>query len=189
MKTIKQLAIEHKCEVWMPIVGYEDLYHVSSIGNVKALCVEKLRGRFKHKQPEKILRLKKHRDSYLIATLSKNNIPKMFQVHRLVGIAFITNPENKPFINHKNGVKWDNRAENLEWCTGFENMIHGVKTGLIPPTKGEINGMSKLKEKDVKTIFLSKKSALELSKQYKVSSAHIYLIKQGKSWSYLTSKL
>lgn len=70
-------------------------------------------------------------DGYLGVVLCKNGKTKLIAVHRLVAMHFIPNPENKPQVNHKNGVKNDNAAENLEWVTQSENMKHAVKTGLL----------------------------------------------------------
>ena len=66
----------------------------------------------------------KNRDGYLVATLYTNSKPRRTGVHRLVALAFIPNPEDKPQINHKNGVRTDNRPENLEWATCSENNLH-----------------------------------------------------------------
>lgn len=67
---------------------------------------------------------------YKHTTLQINGKSKRFRVHRLVAIAFIPNPENKPYVNHLNGNKSDNRVENLEWTTPQENTVHAWKTGL-----------------------------------------------------------
>ena len=176
-------------EICKPVMGYEELYHISSFGRVKALSVEKLRGRFVHKQSERILKLKTHRDGYLISTLCKDGVNKMFQVHRLVAVAFIKNPKKKPFVNHKNGIKNDNSKENLEWCTSKENAIHAVRMGLTVSKKGEDSVNAKLKECQVKEIFLSKESLSTLSKRYKVATVSIQRIKSGKRWQHFTNNI
>jgi hypothetical protein len=103
-------------EKWQTIEGYENLYAVSNLGNVKSL--------------KKKINLSLIDDRYLIVNFSKGNVKKKQLVHRLVAEAFIPNPENKPCINHKDGNKHNNRVENLEWCNQSENVLHGYRTGL-----------------------------------------------------------
>jgi len=100
-------------ENWKEIVGY-DKYHVSSLGRIKSLN----KGRCKILSPEKT------RAGYLRVSLCKQGIIKRFQVHRVIAESFIDNPENKKYVNHKNGNKADNRLSNLEWCTASENEKH-----------------------------------------------------------------
>lgn len=73
---------------------------------------------------------KRNWDGYLRIQLWKNNSCEYVSIHRLIAETFIPNPENKPFVNHINGVKDDNRSDNLEWCTQRENIVHAWETGL-----------------------------------------------------------
>lgn len=114
-------------ETWKDIVGYETYYQVSNIGRVKRLeRITETDTGFR-KLPGKTLSLIKSRRGYESIMLSKNNVQRVFRVHRLVAFSFIPNPENKKTVNHKNGVRHDNRVENLEWCTTSENHIHAFR--------------------------------------------------------------
>jgi hypothetical protein len=80
---------------------------------------------------------------YKKTSIAINGKFKGIFIHRLVALAFIENPDSKPFVNHINGIKTDNRVENLEWCTMLENNIHAYKTGLKVLPKGKDDKRSK----------------------------------------------
>ena len=88
------------------------------------------------------------KNGYRRIHVSHDGVGYKFLVHRLIAEAFIPNPENKPCVNHIDGNKQNNCAENLEWCSHSENMKHAYKHNLRS-AKGEGNGMSKLTKNDV----------------------------------------
>lgn len=122
-------------EIWKDIKGYEGLYQVSNLGRIKSLS-----NRSNHKNP--ILMKQACVLGYMVVSLTKDSVPKMFKVHRLVASAFIENKENKADVNHKDGNKKNNNVNNLEWCTAQENVIHAFKTGLSKAQKGKENSRS-----------------------------------------------
>lgn len=113
-------------EVWKDILGFEGMYRVSTIGSVYSY------------RANKILSLWKDKDGYLRCNLKKDGYVRQASVHRLVAETFLDNPLRKMQINHKNGVKNDNRLENLEWCTNSENQRHKVDVLGCKPTAENI---------------------------------------------------
>lgn len=98
------------------------------------------------------------RKGYARVRLKRGGKGKTYLVHRLVAKQFLPNPENKPQINHKNGVKHDNRIENLEWVTCQENVKHSIDNNLIP--RGQDRPNSKLSDDDVRDIRSHRESGM-----------------------------
>jgi hypothetical protein len=116
------------------IRGYEGLYMICRNGDVVSLpkvSVHK-NGRV-YSLPEKVLKPYNKPGKYPHINLFKDKKAKTFEVHRLVAEHFIPNPQNKREVNHINGIKTDNRVENLEWMSSKENKIHGWQNGLYKP--------------------------------------------------------
>lgn len=120
-----------KKEIWLPVKGYELLYEISNHGNIRRIL-------YKGKQVQKKLKPKVTKKGYLNVALRDYlaGTRKWFLMHRLVGIAFIPNFENKSDINHKDGNKRNNYFENLEWVTRKENIRHAWDMGMSKINSG-----------------------------------------------------
>ena len=127
-------------EIWKDIEGYEGIYQVSNLGNVRSL-------NYKNTGETRILKTRINRCGYICVCLGRKR--KDFKVHRLVAIAFIPNPENKPCVDHINAIRTDNRVENLRWVTHEENMNNPLsREHMSEAFKGEKHPMYGRRGKD-----------------------------------------
>ena len=123
-------------EIWKDIPEYEGLYQISNLGNVKSQHSNRMNGQ----KPGKILKVTLMKNGYMSLELRMGDTNKRHLVHRLIAEVFIPNPDNKPVVNHINGIKNDNRIENLEWCTQSENVRHAIDTGIRGTSFGPPKG-------------------------------------------------
>lgn len=140
-------------------------------------------GRLRFKETALIRKETLDRKGYVSQIIFINGKATPVRMHRAVAYAFIPNPLNKPHINHINGIRNDNRVENLEWCTPKENSVHALfkKTG-------EDHHLSFLTEIKVGEILKSFETARVLSEKYNVSVRTITRIKTGKIWKNIFEK-
>lgn len=117
MSDVKEVS---EIEEWrkVPIAPFEEKYEISNLGRVRSL----------YKNPPNILKAS-FRSKYLGVGLY-NQIHKTIDIHKLVALAFVPNSNNYPIVNHKNGIKNDNRAINLEWASHSQNKKHAQDSGL-----------------------------------------------------------
>lgn len=169
-------------EVWKPIAGFENLYEISNLGRVKRVfdATSNLdRGRLGRV-------LKPNLSSkYPTVKLYKNKKGFTALLHRLVAIAFIPNPDEKPIVNHKNANKLDWSLANLEWVTHSENLLHAISLDLNPSV-GETHHKAVF---NPETVFKLRASwdgtyawCLARSKEYLVNTNTIRLLVLGKTW-------
>lgn len=118
-------------EIWKPVKGFEGKYEVSSQGKIRS---------FKKIKNDFIILKNIERKGYYRVYIGR----KFYSVHRIVAETFIPNLNKKPYINHKNGIKTDNRVENLEWCTRSENAYHAYDMGLMKQGKDHIQSKALL---------------------------------------------
>ena len=167
-------------ETWRPTARWPQ-YEVSDLGRVRR--VKPGRGaRSGH-----ILSGRPSRKGYLRVVLHVGSSHHEVSVHSLVAEAFIGLRPDGGEVNHKNGVKADNRAENLEWVTPSGNARHAVATGLRPPQPGESNGRAKLTDREVGAIrgLRGRMTNRDLGRRFGVSDVAVSLIQRGRTWTHV----
>jgi len=129
--------------IWKDVVGYEDLFSVSSDGQLFS------------KRTDKVLKQYRNKKGYLVCATKiggRLGVSVCFKLHRLVADAFIENEYDKPVVNHKDGDKTNNKVENLEWVSHRENTNHAYSNGLINVLKGCKKVNSKFSEDEIRFI-------------------------------------
>lgn len=181
-------------EIWKPVVGYEGSYSVSSKGRVKSLArydeYERCGKLVKRYRPEKILTPRINKGGYYKVHLRTGG-QKHPTVHRLVCLSFISNPENKPTVNHKDGNKLNNNVDNLEWNTYSENTQHAYDNGLskskiyLYGKSGEDHPLSKLTVDKAGEIRKLREQGLTLSSlanKFNVSISSVHRVCTNQTW-------
>ncbi len=139
--------MENQIEIWVDIVNYEGIYKISNLGKIKSLSRNLTsKNNSYRKTKEKIITGTINKFGYLYIELSNKGVSKKYYIHKLIAIHFIKNEYNKPFVNHKNGIKLDNSINNLEWCTASENILHSYRVlnrVHSQPAKGKFGWLNK----------------------------------------------
>jgi hypothetical protein len=163
-------------EIWKRFK--DTTYLVSNLGNVY------------NEYTSKHLKPFANNNGYLNIDIFTASDRQRFSVHRMVAMTFLENLDNLPCVNHKDGIKTNNRIENLEWCTHSENSVHAIETGLS--SIGESHSNAKLTEKDVleiQRLFEEGKNDKEITKLFNVTSGVISAIRLGKTWKHVSGKV
>lgn len=157
------------------IIGYEGRYGITKEGKIW------------NYRREHWLNPTKEKEGYLVVSLRREK-RRQYRVHRLVAQAFIQNSKNLPDVNHKNGVKTDNRSRNLEWCTSSFNIRHAIRTGLRDH-RGERNWnhrWTKQQILEMRRQYSGKYGQLsELARKFHTTPSRILEIVTRKTWKHV----
>lgn len=172
--------VKNSPEIWKPIHNFEGWYEASNAGFIKRLK------RGKGSRGEHILKAHLDRNGYLQVELHKNGIGYHLHMSRLVAGAFLGQCPDKLEVNHINGIKTDNRVENLEYVTRSQNQKHAYANRLHVAKQGDEHWKSKLTLPDVAEIRRLLKDSnltmIEIATLYGVDDAVISQINTGRSW-------
>jgi hypothetical protein len=165
--------VDGSIEEWKPVVGFEDVYHVSNHGNVRRIC--KYCGPVHHWQLSK----RGHGAGYVIYVLCRCKKRKTKLGHVLVAEAFFGPRSDGMCVNHKDGNKRNNRISNLEYVTNSQNHIHAVMTGLRPAMK-----LTPEKVREIRKLE-GKLPSPAVARRFGITKQHVLYIWRGKAWSHL----
>lgn len=173
-------------EIWKSVPGYEGYYEISNTGKVKSITrvITDVNGR-QITRKEKELSQNLDNSGYYTVGLNKDGHKTRFKVHRLVALTFISNPNNLPFVNHKDENKLNNYVNNLEWCTQEYNNNYGTRVERISQTatKNSVIMCDKETHEPIKEFLNANIASKELG--HPNSCSHIYEVAQGKRKSAL----
>jgi len=174
--------------IFIPVTGWEEIYKVNYLGVVISSDRYVRSGRSTSGFMLIKGKIKSHCNvnGYRIYQFNRFGKGITISQHRLIAIHFIPNPENKPFVNHLNGIRNDNRIENLEWVTPLENVLHARETGLFEYI-GAKNIKTKLTEEQVREIREIGHSVHyeKTGRKYGVTGVTIRNVLTGVNWKHL----
>ena len=171
-------------EIWLDLKGYENLYKISNLGNIKSFQLNK---------KGKLLRPSKDKDGYKqVGIRDINSKRKWFRLHRLVALHFIPNPNNYDYINHKDNTPDNNVYTNLEWCTLQYNNQYRFDTGRACNT-GSNHPQASLTEDQAKQIYIlghnGDYTELELAKKFNTTRSVVNKVRLKYNWTHVTADL
>jgi hypothetical protein len=171
----------------VPVKGFEGLYEVDDQGTIFGLSRTVNKGKCHRSWDERPLKYSVDSKGYFRTNLAKDGVNRTVKVHRVVAEAFIPNPMNLPQVNHKDGNKQNNTADNLEWCSASDNQKHAFRLGL-KTVDGEKNPSHKLTPEQVefvRTHYIPRHcefSTVALGKRFGVHRKTIERIVNNRSW-------
>lgn len=167
-------------EIWKPIPGFNDSYEASSIGRIRSVDRRSFNGSFL--KGKIMCQNTNFKNGYLTVMLAENGKSKAKLSHRMIAMAFIDNNEGKKTVNHINGIKTDNRVENLEWASYSENMRHAINTGLATNFINSFRKMDKEMANEARNRLSLGERPMDIARDFNVPKDCIYNLRYNPNW-------